>query len=222
MFNLVSEYVCNIVESYPIARISSGILLILNLIICFGLRKFVDQACETTTTLKQRLKRGWIFAPIPILAWFCVGLSWTSISPNNYVNELAGNGLYNLAAAFRANELDYDTFYATQDTRQVLARLKDMLKDEDEFFTTKDFRNISRSVRPERPEQKLNVIVVVEESLSAEFLGAFGNRSGLTPNLDRLARNRCCSPTFSPRGRGPCAVLRQLRYPCRRFPGARS
>jgi phosphoglycerol transferase MdoB-like AlkP superfamily enzyme len=211
MFNLVSEYVFfdefgtrynfiaidyliyttevirNIVESYPIARIL-GIILILSLIICFGLRKFVDQACETTTTLKQRLKRGWMVALLPVVAWFCVDLSWTSISANNYAVELAGNGLYNLAAAFRANELDYDKFYATRDTGLVLTRLKEMLKDDDEVFSTRDIRDISRVVRPEGPEQKLNIIVIVEESLSAEFLGTFGNRLGLTPNLDRLAK----------------------------------
>jgi phosphoglycerol transferase MdoB-like AlkP superfamily enzyme len=34
-----------------------------------------------------------------------------------------------------------------------------------------------------------NVVLITVESLSAEFLGAFGNTRGLTPNLDRLARD---------------------------------
>ena len=38
------------------------------------------------------------------------------------------------------------------------------------------------------PEKKLNVIVIIEESLSAEYLGSFGNSDGATPNLDRLAK----------------------------------
>jgi phosphoglycerol transferase MdoB-like AlkP superfamily enzyme len=37
-------------------------------------------------------------------------------------------------------------------------------------------------------EKKLNVVLVSVESLGAEFLGAYGDPRGLTPNLDRLAR----------------------------------
>ena len=36
--------------------------------------------------------------------------------------------------------------------------------------------------------RQLNVVMVSIESLSASFLGTFGNTEGLTPNLDRLAR----------------------------------
>jgi phosphoglycerol transferase MdoB-like AlkP superfamily enzyme len=37
-------------------------------------------------------------------------------------------------------------------------------------------------------ERRLNVVLVSVESLGAEYLGAYGDRRGLTPNLDRLAR----------------------------------
>jgi phosphoglycerol transferase MdoB-like AlkP superfamily enzyme len=42
----------------------------------------------------------------------------------------------------------------------------------------------------------MNVVVIVEESMSAEYLGAFGNRSGLTPNLDRLSRESMLFTNF--------------------------
>ena len=45
----------------------------------------------------------------------------------------------------------------------------------------------TRHIPAEGPEKRLNLIVVVEESLSAEYLGSFGNKENLTPNLDRLA-----------------------------------
>jgi len=41
---------------------------------------------------------------------------------------------------------------------------------------------------PGMPGQPRHVVVVMVESLSAEFLGAYGSPKGLTPNLDRLAR----------------------------------
>jgi len=182
-----SEVIRNIIESYPVGWIF-GSLFVLNILLFLCIRKSVDQACVTTTTLKQRLMRGGIFALLPVMAYLCVDLSWTSISPNNYAVELAGNGLYNLAAAFRNNELDYERFYASSDPKLVLARLREKMMDDDEKFVAGDSHDIRRIVQPEGAEQKLNVIVIVEESLSAEYLGSFGNRQELTPNIDRIAK----------------------------------
>jgi phosphoglycerol transferase MdoB-like AlkP superfamily enzyme len=47
---------------------------------------------------------------------------------------------------------------------------------------------VERLVAPARAERRLNVVLVSVESLGAEFLGAYGHPGGLTPNLDRLAR----------------------------------
>ncbi len=47
---------------------------------------------------------------------------------------------------------------------------------------------IEREVAGKGPERRLNVVLVSVESLSAEFMAAFGNRQGITPNLDRLAK----------------------------------
>jgi len=38
------------------------------------------------------------------------------------------------------------------------------------------------------PEKRLNVVLISVEALSADFMAAFGNREGLTPRLDALAR----------------------------------
>ena len=41
----------------------------------------------------------------------------------------------------------------------------------------------------QEPQRPRHVVIVQVESLSAAFLGAFGNRESLTPNLDQLARD---------------------------------
>ncbi|HET9627838.1 MAG TPA: hypothetical protein VFP84_41050, partial [Kofleriaceae bacterium] len=51
----------------------------------------------------------------------------SEISPNNYANELASNGLYDLFSAFRNNELDYNKFYLTRKTDEIMARLRGVL-----------------------------------------------------------------------------------------------
>jgi len=181
-----TEVVRNIWESYPVVWIF-GTIFLLNTAVFLGVKRSLDQCCETTTTLGTRLRSGSLFMLLPVLAWLCVDLSWADVSRNNYANELAANGLYSIAAAFRNNELDYDRFYAGGETKLVFERLRGMLKDEDEYFLHKTGTDISRTIRPEGFEKKLNVIVIVEESLSADFLGTFGNRLNLTPNLDRIA-----------------------------------
>ena len=181
-----TEVLRNIWESYPVIWIF-GIIFVLNIFVFLFLRRFIEEARNTVTTLGLRLQRGSLFVLLPVLSFLFVDHSWNSISRNNYTNELAANGIYSLAAAFRNNELDYDSFYASGDAKLILGQLRRMLKDDDESFLKSTGMDISRSILTKGPEKKLNVIVIVEESLSAEFLGTFGNKLKLTPNVDRIA-----------------------------------
>ena len=47
--------------------------------------------------------------------------------------------------------------------------------------------DLTRSVSYPRDEKRLNVVLVSVESLSADFMAAFGNDKGITPRLDALA-----------------------------------
>ena len=46
---------------------------------------------------------------------------------------------------------------------------------------------IDRRVNAAGPERHFNVVLISVESLSADYLGTFGNKDGLTPQLDALA-----------------------------------
>ncbi len=181
-----TEVIRNIRESYPVNWIF-GSIFVLDILIFLFLKRYIDRSLRAVTTFRQRIKTLAVIALLPILSYFAVDLSLSSISADNCANELAGNGLYSLAAAFVNNELDYDRFYATRDNRQVLARLKELVQEPDNHFRSKDYRDLTREIHHEGNEKKLNVIVIVEESLSGEYLQSFGNKENLTPNLDRLA-----------------------------------
>ncbi|MHC1697474.1 MAG: LTA synthase family protein [Geobacteraceae bacterium] len=181
-----TEVIRNIWESYPVTWVF-GSTFILNILLFLFLKRYIDQARDTATTLGSRLKRGSLCIILPVLSLLFVDHSWKTISPNNFANEVAANGIYSLAAAFRNNELDYDSFYASGDTKQILGQLRRMLHDDDEVFLRTSGLDISRTIQTKGPEKKLNVLVIVEESLNAEFLGTFGNQLKLTPNLDRIA-----------------------------------
>ena len=185
------EVVGNVVESYPVGGLLTGVA-----ILAAGLtwlaRKWLLRPVEPSGPA-QRLTLAALAVLLPWLAWQGADIDRMRFSDNAYANELAGNGLMTFAAALRRNELDYSRFYATlppAQARRILAELdvervplSAVLKpdaDADEGFDPQrlPFR------RPPR-----NVVLMTVESLSAEYLGVFGNPDGLTPRLDGLARD---------------------------------
>lgn len=181
-----SEVVRNIRESYPVNWIL-GAIFILNIFIFLPVRKHLDRSFTAKSRFGERLKTGLAFLALPLLSFAFVDLSLSHISPNNYADELAGNGIYNLFAAFRNNELDFNKFYVTKDNKVALARLRGLVQEKNNHFASHESSNIARVIEHQGQEKRLNVIVITEESLSAEYLTAFGNKKGLTPNLDKLA-----------------------------------
>jgi phosphoglycerol transferase MdoB-like AlkP superfamily enzyme len=108
----------------------------------------------------------------------------TSYSNNRYNNELAKNGIFSLFSAFRNNELDYDEFYLTQRDDELIPRLRKLLDDKATYTDT----GITRHIYGNKPLQnKPNIVLITVESLSADYLGVFGNTEKLTPYLDKLA-----------------------------------
>lgn len=186
-----TELVRNIQESYPLPRIL-GALFALDVALILSIRKFIDGSIRPPAASASRRPRGWVrhgaaLAALPVLSFAFVNVSMTGISKNNFANELAGNGIYDFGAAFRNNELDFDRFYTTREKPHVLAGLRELLREPHSRYVNDDPADITRTIHRDGAEKRLNIIVVVEESLSADFLGTFGNRQGLTPNLDRLA-----------------------------------
>jgi phosphoglycerol transferase MdoB-like AlkP superfamily enzyme len=173
------EVIKNIQESYPLPAILSAIGVVSGLIV-YMLRKHLF-GIEDTTTFRQRLKISIPLLLLPILFFNILdkqGLS--NVSNNIYNNELAKNGTYSLFSAFRHNELDYDEFYKTLDIHVVMKTLKKL-----EGFDDKTVKVI-----PAAPKvAKYNVILIMVESLSAEYMGIYGNVHHLTPHLDALAKH---------------------------------
>ncbi|HEY6011968.1 MAG TPA: LTA synthase family protein, partial [Nitrospirota bacterium] len=180
------EVVRNIRESYHLNRLLAGIFLTAVAVFLL-VRKHINRSLFSSDDRGRMIKYGGALVLTAALSFAFVDHSRTSVSNNSYANEVAGNGIYDLFAAFRNNEIDYEKFYPTKDESVVFARLRDLVQERNNHLVSDDSRSITREITNPGTGQKLNVIVIVEESLSAEYLGAFGNTSGLTPNLDRLA-----------------------------------
>ena len=185
------EVVGNVIESYPVGGLLTGVAVLAALLTWLSRRRLVRPVEPSGPA--QRLALATLACLLPWLAWQGTDIDQMRFSDNAYANELTGNGLMTFAAALRRNELDYSRFYATlppAQARRILAELdvervplSAVLKpdaDADEGFDPQrlPFR------RPPR-----NVVLMTVESLSAEYLGVFGNPDGLTPRLDGLARD---------------------------------
>jgi len=175
-----AEVLRNIYESYPIGLIVSG-LLILTVIPFIPLKRFILNSFPIKVKFRERLLSATVMLIVPLIAFFAVKSSYSEISPNNYANELAGNGLYGFAAAFRNNELDFKRFYTTRDNNLVMNHLRTLLK-------SSDSNGISRKISATGLEKHYNIIMICEESLSAQYIASTESRKGITPNLERLIK----------------------------------
>ncbi len=115
-----------------------------------------------------------------------VGLLVLTVLPDGLdddrqVREIALNGMQTLVRAARTSHLDYAAFYATDTTataqQSVMASRETGV---DVGFPQRRFTAVGHPGRS-RPD----VVVVLEESLGAEFIGALGDRRGLSPGFDR-------------------------------------
>ncbi len=88
------EVVGNIRESYPVAAIFSGIIAGA-LGLTWLLRKRLDQAAVITIQGTCR-RTGLLLVAAPLVTLACINVSQSAFSSNNFANELAGNGIYNL------------------------------------------------------------------------------------------------------------------------------
>ncbi len=170
------EVLENIRESYPLPIIF-GSISILVLISIYIFRKYVTGKDETKFIDRLKIFGTLLLVPVAIFYIFDQQ-KLADFSNNIFNNELAKNGIYSLFSAFRHNELPYKKFYKTIPDDEVFANLKQL-----EGFDNRDRKVVDNG----KPNRK-NVILIMVESLSAEYMGIYGNKKNLTPHLDQLAQ----------------------------------
>ena len=118
-----------------------------------------------------------------------VNLSGTRFSPNRTLNEIADNGSLSFIAAAWTRDLDYPAFYRTIPRDEAYARVRTLLAATNATFQG-DRHSIRRRIAGDPGRPKLNVVILLEESLGSEFWGSLGRPGpSLTPEMDKLAVN---------------------------------
>jgi len=187
------EVVKNINESYPLPILISGmIILVLGSILLVYKMDCFRKTFRSETTFRLKLVAAIPWFVLVVVCSIFLTNKQADFSENRYNNELAKSGIYSFFSAFRNNELPYSEFYKTIPQEEAYTTVKESYSDSNTTFVNSRENSIYRYMKnsdslnnPVRP----NVIFICVESLSGDFLKAFGNEDSITPTLDALANN---------------------------------
>ncbi len=183
------EVIGNIFESYPMFLILSAIAIIAIIIFYFSWQNFLK---ITEKNFLRKLKFFTIYLLFLISAFLAIDSNKIDkFFKNNYYKEIAWNGIYQLFSAYRNNEIDYEKFYSTIENNQAINDLRTLIANQElnsKFINENG--DLSRVIfgKKNLKEHHYNIVMIVMESFSADFMNSFGSKENLTPNLDELAK----------------------------------
>ena len=182
-----TEVVSNVWESYPVAGVLAALLLPAALAV-FALRRGVAGAPLERRRQRVALTLG-VLAIVAGGTW-AASPEWGDVSNDRVLDDVARNGLFTFFGALRGSYASFDGLYATLPTQEVFRRLHGLLAERADEPGSFAPETSLRRVHNAGPERRLNVVVVLEESLGSEFVGALrrGPERSLTPNLDALTK----------------------------------
>ncbi|WP_455204463.1 LTA synthase family protein [Kaarinaea lacus] len=182
------EVFINIWESYPVAT-ALTLTAVASLVILRWLYQPLHASMQAQQGIRQRVIPFAVFAVAFITAYSAVDITTGRVSTNRVANELAVNGIYSFFYELLHNDLDYNQYYLTIDDKDSVKRVRELLAQPNTTFINTANSPTARHINNnDGLPQKLNVVMLVEESLGAEFVGAYGDKRGLTPNIDHLAK----------------------------------
>lgn len=183
------EVVNNIWQSYHtgiittvIAAATAGLL--------FVVRRPLRAAWRRAAPWRQRLAFLAVFAALVAAATLAVSPALARISEDRALNEIAGNGYYAFWMALLGSDAPYEGLYATRPQAANLQRLHRLLAEPALAPGSLDPASTLRRIQGmQTPERRLNLVVVLEESLGSEFIGAlYPKPVSLTPQFDALTK----------------------------------
>jgi len=121
-----------------------------------------------------------------VLDWITSSVGGTHFSQDRTLNEIANNGAMSFADAALTRDLEYDAYYLTMNKNDAYRRVRRLLAEPGADMTGQT-NSILRHVVGDSSKPKLNVVILMEESLGSEFWGCLGRTNSLTPEMDKLA-----------------------------------
>lgn len=175
-----NEVIGNIMQSYPVIPLFSGLFVIAGIVTYFIL-KGTKNYIESIPTFVEKIKISGLYLVLFGFSLFAIpSLATQENSQNIFSNELQANGVYKFYLAFMNSELDYFKFYKTLSEKEVYTILGQQIQYISDESTL-------RYIKGSGAENTKNVVLITIESYSADFMKMYGNDQNLTPFLDSLA-----------------------------------
>ena len=179
------EVFINIWESYHVGLFLLG-CLVLTVAWLLGARRLFGRMWERPFSARARWLHLAGAAGLAALLAPTLSLKGAHVANDRTVNEVANNGALSFFAAAWTHNLDYAAFYKTMPLDQAYRRVRRLLAAPGASFES-DGHSIRRRMAGDAARPRLNVVLVLEESLGSEFWGCLGRSHTLTPEMDKLA-----------------------------------
>lgn len=180
------EVFINIWDSYPVLPVVLACAAVAGVWTWLARRWFSAMWDEAAPARVRWLWLGGTVVLVAVLSQ-TVSLKGVKISADRTLNEIANNGVIAFTSAAWTRHLDYAAFYRTLPLDEAYQRTRRLLTTPQAEFVAEG-RTIRRQIAGDAHRPRLNVVIILEESLGSEFWGCLG-RSGetLTPEMDKLA-----------------------------------
>ena len=176
-----TEVTGNLRESYPIPAILLAIAIGTAATWPLLRRRLDGLAIPLAPRARLCLAAGYVLA----LALLLGSRPAVRVSDDRTLNEVAANGIASFWDALRGVDAPYRGLYATSPDSLAVGRVRTLLAQgagDDTVFR----RGTTRLIDDNGPARPLNVVIVLEESFGADFVGALHGGRGITPGFDSL------------------------------------
>ena len=178
------EVFVNIWESYHV-----GIVIVVCFILAagwlFAASKLFARMWEQPISPRARFAILIAAIAMTALAIPTLNFKHARISNDRTLNELANNGAISFSAAAWTHNLDYTNFYKTLPLNEAYTRTRKLVAEPTTQFA-EDGNSIRRRVVGDTNRPRLNLVILLEESLGSEFWGCLSRKKTLTPEMDKL------------------------------------
>jgi phosphoglycerol transferase MdoB-like AlkP superfamily enzyme len=179
------EVFVNIWESYHVGVVIA-VCFVLAVAWLFVASRLFARMWEQPISTKARFAILCAAMAVTVLATPSLNFKQARISTDRTLNELANNGAISFSAAAWTHNLDYTNFYKTLPLNEAFTRTRKLLAEPNTQFL-EDGDSIRRHVAGDTNRPRLNLVILLEESLGSEFWGCLGRQKTLTPEMDKLA-----------------------------------
>ncbi|MBI3901440.1 MAG: sulfatase-like hydrolase/transferase [Nitrosomonadales bacterium] len=164
------EVAVNIRETYPVGKVLLADAVI-TLLLFVGLRRRLLASLTVPATLGQRARFAVGFAVPLVIGVVALNINVAQVSDNRIVNEIGNNGVYTFLYALTTNEVQYDALYAKTEDKPALERLHNLIATKNaQYLHPHDPYSIDRKIKANGPARRMNVVLLLEESLGSKFV----------------------------------------------------